>query len=152
MSLLSAGMSVIGGAVSAMGAMQQAEAEAQAHEYNAAVATRNQKIIHQQTKAAKQDQRLQNRRTLSTIRTLYGVSGFSMTGSALDVMADTKREQLLDVKRIGYKGKLAEIEQIDKRNLELMGADSARAAGSISAISAILGGVGGAASTLSRVA
>lgn len=152
MTMVSAAMSVVGGAVQAAGAMQQAEAEAQAHEYNAAVAERNEKVIHQQTKVAKEDQRRENKRVLSTIRTLYGNSGMSMTGSALDVMIDTKYEQELEVKRIGYKGKLAQIEQRDARNLELMGADNARAAGSISAVSAILGGVGGAATTLARAA
>lgn len=152
MSMLSAGMSVIGGVVQAAGAMQQAQAEAQAHEYNAAVATRNERIIGQQAKAAKEDQRLENRRVYSTIRSMYGMSGVSMTGSALDVMADTHREQLLDVKRIGYRGKLAQIEERDKRNLELMGAESAQAAGGISAISAILGGIGSGAATLARAA
>lgn len=152
MSMLSAGMSVIGGVVGAAGAMQQAEAEAKAHEYNAAVATRNERIIKQQTKAARQDQKLENKRQLATIRTLYANSGVSLTGSALDVMMDTRREQELTVKRISYKGKLAAIEQRDKRNLELMGADSARAAGAISAVSSILGGIGGAASALSRAA
>ena len=152
MTMLSAAMSVVGGAVSAMGAIQQGQAEAQAHEYNAAVATRNEKIIGQQTKAAQKDQRLENRRTLHSIRALYGMSGFSATGSVLDVMADTTREQILDVKRIGYRGKLAQLEQRDRRNLELMGADSAKAAGTISAVSAILGGVGGAATTIARAA
>jgi len=101
---------------------------------------------------AKEDLRIDNKRVLSSIRTLYGSSGVSMTGSALDVMIDTKREQELDVKRVGYKGELAQIEQRDARNLALMSADNARAAGSISAISSILGGVGSAASTLARAA
>lgn len=152
MSMISAAMSVVGGVVRAAGAMQQAEAEAKAQEYNAAVATRNEKIIGQQTKAAAEDKRLENRRTLSTIRTLYGNSGMSMSGSALDVMADTRREMVLDIKRTKYKGKLAQIEQADARNLALMGAENARAAGGISAISSILGGIEGAASTLSRTA
>lgn len=150
MSMLSAGMSVIGGVVGAAGAMQEAEAEAQAQEYNAAVAVRNQGIIKDQTKQAKKDQKIDNRRVLATVRSLYGASGVSMTGSALDVMLDTRREQVLTVKRIGYKGRLAEIEEIDKQNLALMGAENARAAGQISAISSILGGIGGAASAFSR--
>lgn len=150
MSMLSAGMSIIGGFVQAAGAMQQAEAEAKAHRYNAAVAVRNEKVIGQQTIAAIKDQQLENKRIMSTIRSTYGVSGMSMTGSALDVMADTRQELTLNVRRIGYKGRLAQIEQIDKRNLELMGADAAETAGTISAVSAILGGLGGAASAFSR--
>ena len=152
MSMLSAGMSVIGGVVGAAGAMQQAEAEAAAQEYNAAVATRNEAVIRQQTKASVEDKKVDNRRTLSTIRALYGSSGTSMTGSSLDVMVDTRREMQLEVHRTRYKGKLAAIEERDKKNLALMGAENARAAGGISAISSILGGLGGAASALTRTA
>lgn len=150
MSMLSAGMSIIGGAVSAMGAMQAAQAEADAHRYNAAVAERNKDVLRDQYAQAIIDQRLENKRTMSSIRALYGNSGMSMTGSALDVMADTKRELVLEARRIGYKSHLAQIEQMDKKNLELMGADAAETAGTISAVSAILGGIGGAANALSR--
>jgi len=150
MTMLSAAMQVVGGAVGAMGAMKQAEAEAKAQEYNAAVATRNQRIIKQQTKEAKVDQRLENKRLFSAVRAQMGANGYSFTGSALDVALDTAKEQRLEVKRIGYKGKLAQIEQRDARNLALMGADNARSAGQLSAVSQLLGGLGGAATTIAR--
>lgn len=152
MTALSAGMQVIGGAIGAAGAMQQAEAEAQAHEYNAAVAQRNQKVIRQQTNAAKYDTRLNNRREFNAIRAKYAANGIPMTGSALDVMTDTAKTQTLDVKRIEYKGRLAILEQKDTQNLELMGASTARAAGRISAAAQFFGGLGGAANTLARAA
>jgi len=148
MSMLSAGLSVVGGAVGAMGAMQEAEAEASAHEYNAAVAERNRKVIAQQTYQVKKDTKLDNRREKWGIRAKYAANGLAMTGSAMDVMADSMRTQALNVRRIEYKGKLLELEQEDTRNLELMSADAARAAGKISAVSSILGGLGGAASIL----
>lgn len=140
--------SLVGGAVGAMGAMQQAEAEAQAHEYNAQVAERNRRVIKDQTEAALEDQAKENNRVFRNIRAEYGASGIDLGGSALDVMFDTFIEQRLAKRRIRYEGKLKQIEQIDEKNLQLMGADSARAAGQISAISSILGGIGGAVSAI----
>lgn len=152
MTMVSAGLQVVGGAIQAAGAMQAAEAEAQAHEYNAAVAERNARVIRQQTRAAKEDQVIQNHREFAAIRAKYAANGVSMTGSALDVMADVAREQVLNTKRIKYKGALLVLEQEDQQALELMSASNARTAGAISAASAILGGLGGAASTLARAA
>ena len=149
MSMLSAGLSVVGGIVGAAGAMQEAEAEAQAHEYNAAVAERNQKVIAQQTFQVKKDTKLENRREKWGIRAKYAANGLAMTGSAMDVMQDSLRTQALNVRRIEYKGKLLELEQEDTQTLELMSAGAARTAGKISAAASILGGLGGAASALS---
>lgn len=152
MTMLSAGLQVVGGFVQAAGAMQQAEAEAQAHEYNAAVAVRNQEIIRQQTKRAKQDQTLQNQRELHAIKAKYAANGIPLTGSALDVMADTAREQELDKQRIQYKGKLLILEQKDEYNMETMAAGTARTAGRISAAASILNGLTGAVGTFARAA
>ncbi len=148
MGMMSAGLGMIGGVVQAMGAMQAAEAEAKAHEYNAAVAERNRGVIHEQTFAAYVEQLGKNTRELHAIRGKFAANGITMTGSALDVIMDTTREQALEVQRIRYTGRLLEIEQIDKKNLELMGADSARKAGQISAAAAIIGGLSGAVSAM----
>ena len=140
-------MQMAGGLVGAAGAMQKAEAEAEAHNYNAEVADRNRHIIAQQTAAAVRDQRSQNKREYHAIRTIYGASHIDMSGSALDVMRDTAIEQELDVSRIKYKGKLARIQEKDTANLERMGAQSALEAGKISAISSVIGGLSGAVSS-----
>lgn len=150
MTMLSAATSVIGGAIQAAGAMQAAEAEAQAHEYNAAVAARNRKVIGQQVKATVRDEKLTSRRINTSIRANYAANGIAYHGSAMDVMLDTIKEQRLDIAKIKYRGKLMKIETIDQENLELMGADNARAAGSISAAAAILGGVAGGLNAITR--
>jgi hypothetical protein len=150
MSMLSAGLSVVGGVVGAAGAMQEAQAVAASHEYNAAVAERNQKVIAQQTHQVKKDTKLDNRREKWGIRAKYAANNLGMTGSAMDVMADSMRTQALNVRRIEYKGQLLELEQEDTATLELMSASAARTAGTISAASSILGGLGGAANILTR--
>ena len=81
---------------------------------------------------------------------MFAANGLATTGSALDVMADTAKEQALSVRRIGYKGKLLQLEQRDTANLERMGAANAKTAGTLSAAASILGGIGGAANTLMR--
>jgi hypothetical protein len=149
MGAMSGGLSIIGGLVGAMGAMQQAEAEAKAHEYNAAVAERNRGTIHEQTYAAVDDALRARSREIDNIRGKFAANGMTYTGSALDVMSDTIREEALGIQRTQYRGRLAEIEQIDTKNLELMGADAARKAGTISAVSSILNGFAGAVSAAS---
>lgn len=148
MSAMSGGLSMIGGLVQAAGAMQQAEAEAKAHEYNAAVADRNRGTIHEQTFASIVDQLNANSREMQTMRARFAANGVTQTGSSLDVIFDTAHEQGLAVQRIRYRGTLMEIEQIDTKNLELMGADAARKAGTISAAAAIIGGLPGAVSAM----
>lgn len=145
--MMSGLMSVVGGAVQAMGAMQQAEAEAKAHEYNAAVAERNRETIKEQAFAGIRDQVRTDARQMANIRGKFAANGITMGGSALDVMVDTRFEQELGIERTRYAAGLAEIEQIDTKNLELMGAENARKAGKISAAAALLGGLSGAVSS-----
>lgn len=148
MGMMSGGLSMIGGMIQAAGAMQQAEAEAKAHEYNAAVAERNRGTIHEQTFAAITDQMFTNQREMQGMRARFAANGITQTGSSLDVIFDTAHEQGLAVQRIRYRGTLMEIEQVDTKNLELMGADAARKAGQISAAAAIIGGLSGAVSAM----
>lgn len=145
--MMGGALQMVGGLVGAQGAMQKAEAEAEADNFNAEVADRNRHIIGQQTMQAVKDQRQTNRRDFHTIRALYGAAGVDMSGSALDVMHDTAIEQELDVSRIKYKGKLARIEEKDKATLDRMGAQSALEAGKISAISSVISGLSGAVSS-----
>lgn len=148
MGMMSGGLSMIGGMIQAAGAMQAAEAEAKAHEYNAAVAERNRGTIHEQTFASIVDQLTANSREMQTMRARFAANGVTQTGSSLDVIFDTAHEQSLAVQRIRYRGTLMEIEQIDTKNLELMGAKAATDAGKISAAAAIIGGLSGAVSAM----
>jgi hypothetical protein len=151
MAMLQAATSVIGGAIGAMGAMQEAQAVAAAENYNAQVATRNQRIVRQETRAALEDASKVNQRTFRMIRASYGGMGLDLAGSPLDVMHDTFIEQRLDKRRIKFAGRIREIELEDQKNLALMHASNVQAAGGISAISSIISGLGGAATALNAV-
>lgn len=152
MALVSAAVSIIGGVVGAIGAMQQANAQARAAEYNAKVAERNRLAILDQTDHEAADAGLENRRRMSAIRSQYGASGIELAGSPLDVLTDTAIEQEYDVKKIRYSGQLEAIGKTDEANLYRMEAKSARAAGGISAVGAFLGGVSQAGRSLMKVA
>ena len=144
-------LGVVGGLIQAKGAMDQAEAEAKAHEYNAAVDVRNREVISQQTGAAIEDNRQTSFRQLAAIRSKYASAGVTMTGSAADVLIDTEQEQTLARRRILYQGSLQNIEQTDDMNLQLMSADNARKAGKISAAAAILNGLSSAVSSFGNM-
>lgn len=147
MAMMGGVLSVVGGLVQAQGAMQQAEAEAKAHEYNAAVDVRNQEIIDQQVTETIIAKNRNDIRYVTAIRARYASAGVTMTGSAGDVLTDTIAEQAYGSALIKYQGKLKKIELTDDMNLQLMGAENAREAGKISATAAILGGLSGAVSS-----
>lgn len=121
--IAAAALTVAGGAISAGGAMQQAQAQKNASRYEQQVALRDAKIARDEAAAEQEDKRSENRRQLSAIRAAYASNGLEMSGSPLDVLADTAIEQELDVARIGYRG---EMKALGKRDQ----AAQAQAAGS----------------------
>lgn len=141
MGMMGAGLSMIGGLVQGMGAMQAHEAAAAAHEYNAAVAERNRGVILEQTEQAIKDTQVLNRRLYSSIRATYAANGVTLTGSSFDVLMDTIHEKQLDISRIRYKGQLLALEQQDTQNLEEMGAAAEHQAGQLAMVAGILNGL-----------
>lgn len=137
--------SLVSGVVSAIGAIQQANAAADAADYEAAVKERNRRAILAQTDTETEDKRRDNRRQIAAIRTAYGASGLALEGSPLDVLEDTMIEQETEVERVRYSGKMKAMGYGEEATLARMRADSARSAGAIGAASAIIGGVSGAA-------
>lgn len=111
LSAVAIGATLVSGAVSAMGAMQAANAQAAAANRDAAIAERNKVVADQDRKQAietariaAEDRRRANRRQLATIKAAYGSSGFDMAGSPLDILADTSEEMTLDERRVEYEG------------------------------------------------
>jgi hypothetical protein len=173
-------MSVVGGIVQGIGAMQageaqaaqqeaqaaQAEAVAESHDYNVAVDERNVGVIREQTAAAIEDQQLLDVRTMATIQGLYASAGVTNTGSAMDVELDASKSMKLNRARIGYKGAISIVELRDDIVLEKMAAaqqrigaqaymdqaGASRTAGMISMVSGVLGGMSSAFSSMSRTA
>lgn len=162
MAALSAVLTVVSGAFSAIGAIQQANAAQASAEYNAKVAERNRVIADQNRQLAIQtaeidasDKRRENARTLSTIRAAYGKSGLEMAGSPLDVMEDSALELELDTQRIAYEGRARgregaiQMQEFSERaTLSRMEGRSAKSAGILSAFGYLAGSAGTA---LSRV-
>lgn len=144
---LAAVFTVISGGLRAVGAIQQARAEAAAFEYNAAIDARNRQIADQDRRYNVQlaeveadDKRRENARTMSSIRTAYGSSGLDLGGTPLDVLEDTALELNLDVRRIEQEGRVRnreggiKMQEFGERSvLNKMRAKSARTAGAISA-------------------
>lgn len=130
-----------GGAVSAVGAIQQGQAAKAAGEYNAAVAERNASATRAQTAAdvlAKSREKAQH---LGDLRAQFGANGLDFSDSALDVFQDHATQAEYDAKLTQYKGNLRAAGYGEEAILQKMGAKSASTAGYIGAGSAVLGSV-----------
>lgn len=150
--LLGLASTAVGGVVDAVGAAREGEANAQAQEYSAETARANKVIADQDRRLAVKtaqidaaDRTRENRRTLSSIRAAYGMSGGDLSGSPLDVLQDTAMELELDTQRVLYEGRSRNREgalqmlgfQRDAENAT-RGAANARSAGALSSFGAII--------------
>lgn len=156
MAFLPAIMAVASGAISAVGAISSANAQAAAADYNAKIDQRNAVMAEQDRQLAlrtaeidAEDKRKENARTMGTIRAAYGNSGLDIAGSPLDVLEDTALETSLDVQRIEYEGRARGREGAAKvrgynedARLQKMNAKASKTAGMISAFGYLAGGVG----------
>ncbi len=151
-------LSLVRGVFSAIGQIQQANAAADAANFNAEVAAVDAIIADQdrQTEirvaaAEAADKKIENRRIFASIVTAYGGSGLSKEGSPLDVLGDTATELALDERRTRFAGYVANREGEIKvqrfkndESLSRLEARNAKSAGGIAAFGAVLGGVGSA--------
>jgi len=80
--------------------------DAQIADRNKRIADQDRQIAARTAELAAEDKRRENRRTFAAIRAAYGTSGFELSGSPLDVLADTSLEMALDERRVEYEGQL----------------------------------------------
>lgn len=80
--------------------------EQQAAERDKLIADQNRQLALQNGEIAADDQRRENRRTLSAIRAAYGASGLTQEGAPLEVLQDSAFEGELDAQRASYEGKV----------------------------------------------
>ncbi len=85
LAILGIGLAAAGTAVGVTGQIKAGNAAERAGEFNANVATEAATIKEEQ-------QRMADRRTLASARATVGTSGVEMTGSPLDVMAESARQ------------------------------------------------------------
>lgn len=156
MAFLPAVFAVASGAISAVGAIASANAQAAAAKYNADIDRRNAIVVDQnranlmrQTEIDAQAKRRENQRTLGTIRAAYGASGLEMSGSPLDVLEDSALELETDVHRVEYEGRMKGREMAfqaqtyrESAKLRDMEAKAAKRSGFISAAGYLVGGAG----------
>lgn len=136
-----AALSIIGGFISGIGAMQQANAAAESEKAQAE-ARRRQAIIDQDSGAykAKQQQR-QVDRVLGKQRAGFLSSGIALSGSASDVIDESTMEGALDVAAIRWNSQLSADNERYNAKINDMNAANAKAAAPIAFITPVLSGV-----------
>jgi hypothetical protein len=154
---MAAAIGIIGGVVSAIGAMKQGQAQADAANYQAQVARNNEIIALQQSNLAKQDgaikaqqQDMKSAQTLGTQRAVLGASGVDIeSGSAREVVASQSELARLDAltiqsnaERKAWGFDIEATNQKAQAGLYRMQASHAKEAGMLNAFSSLLGGFG----------
>jgi len=136
-------MMVVGAAVSAVGAVRQAQAQAGAARYNAQIAEQNSQIATAQGNAAAEAQSRDAQRKMGAMVASYGAAGVDVSsGSPADVLADSARSAALDNLTIRYNSKLRAMGFDQQAALDRSTADNADTAGYINATSSLLQGAG----------
>lgn len=96
---------VISGLAGALGSISQANAQADANEYNAQVSEQNAAYARQEAEAEAIRTRRENQRRLGQTAAQYGKAGVVLSeGSPLDVLGDASAEGELDAMIQSYKG------------------------------------------------
>lgn len=156
---------IAGTLFSAVGAVQQGAAAANAARHNAAVADRdayvaaqNRELTLRQARIDVEDKKRENRRTMARIATQYGASGLELAGSPLDVLADTSTELALDTRRIGYEGKVRGRESAlqvlglqEDASMSRVSARNSKRGGFLAGAGALLSGVGAGVDAYNRL-
>lgn len=135
-------MMVAGAAISAAGAISQAQAQQRAAEYNAKLNERNATIATQQSTAAVDQQRREAEQVFGSMRAGIGASGVTQEGSPMDVLASSITQAKLDEHNILYRGELKRMGYEESANLDRMSGRTAKEQGYWNAASNMLTGVG----------
>ncbi len=130
-----AGMTAVAGGISALGAIQQAQAAsaqaksaAQAQEYNAAVARNNEIAANQQASFAEDQQRRRFRALQAEGMVAAAQSGAGLGGSNEDVLRQNAIANELDALTIRYEGQMKARGLLAQAELDRMQAEANRRA------------------------
>lgn len=121
-----------------VGALRKGLAGEAASDYNAQLNQRNASIARQN--AAEQEQRFRrlSRKRMGELRSHFGASGFGLSGSAIDALADSAVQEELDALTIRYEGELKAQGLDASAGLDRMRARESRMGGFIGAGAEIL--------------
>lgn len=137
---ISAGMSVVSTAVTAIGQIQQGNAQKSAANYNAAVARNNAILARQNAAAQAKRQERESRIRAGANRAAVGASGIDLMGSALDIMEDNAMEEELDRLTILHQGEVKALGLESGATLEQFEGRQAARAGKMGAAGTLLKG------------
>ncbi len=140
---LMAMLSAASTAMSAIGAISQANSAKGAAEYNAAIMEQNAATERQQAGQREDAQRREARMVMGEQRAAYSQAGVGLAGSAADVMQQSAATAELDALTLRYEGDLRARGLMAQAVGERAAGRSARNAGYLSAAGTVLGGVGG---------
>jgi hypothetical protein len=141
-------MMLAGAAVSAVGAMQQANAAKAAGHYNARMQERNALVSLDQAGKDAERVKREGTRAAGSLIAGYGAAGVATDeGSPLDVLRDSHTQNAMDVSNIMYRGRLKATGYYNDALLNRHSGDVAGDQGPLNAASYLLGGAGRAGST-----
>lgn len=121
------------------GTIFEAYASAEAHEFNAAVATQNAQLVRQSALAEVARLRRQTTKDLGNMRANYGAAGVTASGSVLDAMMDAATQHELDIQMTRWQGEVQAIGFENQARLESSAASNAKIGGWLSAAGGLLG-------------
>lgn len=137
-----AAIGILGGVISGLGAMQQANAAAASHKANADMERRQAAIERTAGSFKAQRQQDQVDRVAGQQRAAIGGSGISLTsGSAEDIVSETAEEGALDVAAIRWNSGLAGDNYTYKSKISDMNAKSAKSSAPLAFITPVIGSV-----------
>lgn len=138
---------ILGSAVSAFGAIAQANAQAKAAEFNQKVAENQAKFALEAGQVEEQNKRMETNALIGQQRAIQSASGVDINvGSPIDVRVSSQILGELDALTIRTNAQAKAAALRDQATLYGMEADASQLAGWINATSSILSGVSGFAS------
>lgn len=144
------GASVLGTAAQGYGTFRAASDQAEADRYNAEVADADARYAERDTAAKVEMLTRDTRRTLARQRALFGVSGFTPTGSLADIAADSAEAGRLDALALRYGGQMEAQKLRNRGKAYRARGDGAQSAGYIGAGTSLLAGAAQGADYWSR--
>jgi len=120
------------------GELQKGYANANAAEFNAAVARQNADLTLQQTIEQERRTRLQSRKAIGQLKTAYSASGVTQEGSALDVLQESAANAELDALTVRHAGEVRRVGFLNEATLQDYAARASIKAGKINAAASLL--------------
>jgi hypothetical protein len=142
---------LMGSAISAMGAIGQANAQQAAHEYNATLRERDAVVSTNQANVEAERVRRASLQAEGSLLAGAGASGVTLEGSPLDVLAMSASNAKLDEETVLYNGRLKAMGYTSDATLERQAGKVAKQQGYINAASYLVGGAGQAAYSAARI-